>query len=111
MDLSHYKKKFDKTITLEFYINGYKELIVKFNNKKYTISSFFSKEEDALKISYIVCNEFQVQFPDKFQKVYKESRNWIETFIKFINNYLFVYDNYLDILIRKNGDVIIHLER
>jgi hypothetical protein len=101
---------FGKTITLEFYIDYDRVLHVVYNLKNYTFLRFWNEVADADELCRIIYNQFENEFPHLFKKQKKRSKDWKETFIRFINNHLREYDKVMDVVIKSSGDVTITLE-
>jgi hypothetical protein len=83
---------------------------VVYNLKNYTFLRFWNEVADADELCRIIYNQFENEFPHLFQKQKKRSKDWKETFIRFINNHLREYDKVMDVVIKSSGDVTITLE-
>ena len=101
---------FDKSITMEFYINDDKELYVEYNAKSYKFSDFWQNVNISHEVCNVIYTEFKKQYPDKFRFANLGSKNWEETFLKVINNHLREYNKIIDVFIRRNGEVTFKLE-
>ncbi len=104
------KRQFETTISLEFYIDSEKKIFVKYNNLTYEFIRFWKKVPLAPEICRHVYTAITERFPNKFNEVYSHREDWVKVFIKFINKYFYLYDDYLDVLIKRNGEVDLHLE-
>ena len=105
------KPTFDRTITIEFYIDSDKSLKLIYNNERLPFTKFWKETEGARDTCRYIFEEFKRQFPRKFTDADIRSKDWEETFLKIINNHLGLYDTIMDVFIRTNGEVIFKLER
>jgi len=102
---------FNKAITLEFFIDGKKNVQVILNNtKKIPFKEFWDKTEDSQDMCRLIHDSFQKQYPKEYEAASIDSKNWLETFLKIINNHLRELDYTVDIFIRSNGEVTFNLE-
>jgi hypothetical protein len=100
----------ERSITIEFYLAGDKNLYLIYNKKKYSFNEFWNRISDAENICMYILEQFKYQFPEKYRKAEMHSDDWKETFIKVINNHMRIKDKKLDVFIRNSGDVIFNLE-
>ncbi len=105
-----FRKNLRKTITMEFFFDPARVLCLRYNNNEMTFARFWQKIPEAEKICYRVNEEFSLQFPALYEELQLTSKDWKETFLKFVNAHLNRRDRILDIFIRSNGEIIIHLE-
>lgn len=105
-----FRKNLRKTITMEFFFDPARVLCLRYNNNEMTFACFWQKIPEAGKICYRVNEEFSLQFPALYKELQLTSKDWKETFLKFVNTHLNRRDRILDIFIRSNGEIIIHLE-
>jgi len=109
--IKKFKRNFRKTITIEFYLSSDKKLLVIYNGHHISFASFWQDVPEAEDICYRIYEEFSFQFPDRFHSSNANSKEWMETFLKFINNHLSEYDNIIDVFIRTSGKIQINLEK
>jgi hypothetical protein len=102
---------FGKTITIEFYVDYERILHVIYNLKNYSFIRFWNEVQDADELCRIIYEQFEHEYPFQFKKQKKGSKDWKETFIRFINSYLMEYDKIMDVVIKSSGDVQVKLER
>ncbi len=101
---------FGKTITIEFYTDYDRVLRVIYNLKNYSFIRFWNEVANAEEICRIIYKQFEQEYPLHCKKLVKGSKDWKETFIRFINNFLREYDKIMDVVIKSNGDIQINLE-
>ena len=99
-----------KTITLEFYLEDM-QLFVRYNNQTHLFRDFWKQTEGAELICRRIYEAFLIQHRELLEDIAVSSKNWLETFLKIINNHLSEKTPILDVFMRANGDVIINLER
>lgn len=102
---------FKETITIEFYVDDNKKLRVIYNTRNMSFSNFWQNGQDSKNICMHIINEFKKLHPEKYKTAEVGSKDWMEVFLKIVNNHLAVLDNILDVFIRRSGEVVFKLER